>query len=153
MTTDLPNYTSEEYCLIPDPGHLDFAIAHKVKPVLTKRLSAIFADQVVLERFVLQTIEGNEDFYGQNPEEVMICLGIGKDIWAQKIDTLKKKYKLLGFRENGWAVHSPREGVPTDAVKIDLIERFDNLRNPCAGMVGKASGFIRRRTVVGVDRR
>lgn len=87
----------------------------KTKPIQAKPVSALFADQSILQNFRLVTPEGDESINSAN----MICVGgIEKETWQQTARKLLTKYTITGISETGWLTCTPIPGNVEDAVEV-----------------------------------
>lgn len=86
----------------------------KDKPIRAKRMSDVFRDQSVFTKFLIKTLEGNQDIQPKS----MMCLGAIDDPWQQDIDKIKKKYDFDTVDETGWIVFTPKPDVVTNVFQV-----------------------------------
>ena len=86
----------------------------KTKPILAKTMTAIIADQTMIPRFLLKTIEGNAEC----DATAMVCKGIGEDYWVQPKDKVVDRYDFADFADNGWVSMTPKPDKEVDAFQV-----------------------------------
>jgi hypothetical protein len=77
--------------------------ATKTKAIKAKHIQHLFADNSVLSKFMLATLEGQQMLKATS----MVCVGAEGDVWQQAQDKLLKKYKVASVDEGGWLVCEP----------------------------------------------
>lgn len=67
-------------------------------------MTSIFADESVVAKLQLDTLEGRQPIN----MTFMFCLGNAGDVWQQKPAALFKKYDVLAIDDLGWMVCHPK---------------------------------------------
>ena len=88
----------------------DWKRASKRKPLRAKALINLLVDRTVTNRFLVDTLEGNEPL----GDGVVICIGESGDCWQQSPKKLLQKYNVTSIDNDGWMVCEPR---PDNSVK------------------------------------
>lgn len=92
-------------------------IATKTRPIRAKPLVNLLVDKTVVNKFLVDTLEGKEPL----GDGVVICVGESGDIWQQMPKKLLAKYHVSNVDSDGWMVCEP---LPDNAV--DVIEIYPN---------------------------
>lgn len=103
-----------------DVDSLNFVRAKKTKPLRAKPMAQILVDPSVREKFLLQTLEGNQILKAGS----IMCVGIGNDAWQQTQANLFKKYTVESVDDNGWMTCQPKPENEVQAAEIT--EEFKN---------------------------
>lgn len=88
----------------------DWHRATKTKTVRAKALINLLVDRTVTNKFLVDTLEGNEPL----GDGVVICVGEAGDVWQQTPKKLLQKYNVASIDNDGWMVCEPR---PDNSVK------------------------------------
>jgi hypothetical protein len=102
---------------------VDWKRATKTKPVKAKPLVNLLIDKAVVNKFLVNTLEGNEPL----GDGVVICVGEAGDVWQQTPKKLLQKYNVTSIDNDGWMVCEPR---PDNSVKCFQV--LNALTLPCA---------------------
>lgn len=89
-------------------------LAKKIKPIRAKPMSSIFADQTVMHKFLLDTLEARE---AVSPD-MMFCIGEADDVWPQTPARLLNKYDVIGFDPDGWMICFPKQENSVESLEI-----------------------------------
>lgn len=89
--------------------------ATKTKPVKAKHLSSLLIDKTVVNKFLVDTLEGNEPL----GNDVVICIGESGDVWQQTPKKLLQKYSVTSIDSDGWMGCDPKPENLVDCVKIE----------------------------------
>lgn len=84
--------------------HSDWLTGKKTKGLLAKSMSALFVDTFVIDKFLIDTLEGEEPIDIAN----MFCIGETRDAWQQTPKALLTKYKVDFIDNSGWMHCSPK---------------------------------------------
>ena len=103
----------------------DWKIASKSKNIVAKPLVSIMVDNKILNKFLLDTLEGKESLGNGS----MVCVGEAGDAWQQMPNKLLAKYKVISIDTDGWLVCEPLPGNASNCKEItkDFIQQFDTL--------------------------
>lgn len=85
--------------------------AKKTKGLKAKPFASIFADQSVMGKFLLDTLEAKEVL----TPDACFCIGEAGDAWQQAGAKLIKDYDLTSITADGWLVFHPK---PTKIVEF-----------------------------------
>ena len=88
-------------------------IAKKTKNIKAKPLISIMVDRNVLNKFLVDTLEGREPLGGS-----IICLGESNDVWQQMPKKLLQKYNVIEIDKDGWMVCEPRPDNSVECIEI-----------------------------------
>lgn len=94
----------------------DWKRATKTKSVKAKPLISLLVDRSVLNKFLVDTLEGNEPL----GDGVVICIGESRDCWQQSPKKLLQKYNVTSIDNDGWMICEPR---PDNSVKCWQVPR------------------------------
>jgi len=89
-------------------------IAKKTKNIKAKPLISIMVDRSVLNKFLVDTLEGKENL----GDGSIICIGESNDIWQQMPNKLLKKYSVIQIDSDGWMICEPRPDNSVNCVEI-----------------------------------
>ena len=89
-------------------------IATKTKNIKAKPLINLLVDKNVLNKFLVDTLEGKEPL----KDGVVICLGPEMDVWQQMPNKLLDKYNVIGIDKDGWMDCEPRPGNAVNVIQI-----------------------------------
>ena len=89
---------------------VDWKRATKTKPVKAKPLVNLLIDKTIVNKFLVDTLEGNEPI----GDGVVICVGEAGDVWQQTPKKLLQKYNVTSIDDDGWMVCEPR---PNNSVR------------------------------------
>lgn len=93
-----------------DPASIvDWKIATKTKSLRAKALINLLVDRSILNKFLVDTLEGREILGDGN----VICIGESNDAWQQTPKKLLQKYDVRSIDADGWMMCEPR---PDNAV-------------------------------------
>lgn len=101
---------------ILDIAALTFFRAKKTKPLCAKPMAQILVDPSVQEKFLLQTLEGNQMIRAGS----ILCVGGGNDAWQQTQKNLFKKYDVVSIDDNGWMTCVPKPENEVLAAKVSV---------------------------------
>lgn len=96
---------------------LDYATfrkAKKTKGLKAKHLSAIFTDDTVLSKFLIDTLEGKEPV----DRTMMLCIGVSNDAWPQSPKNIIKKYNIVDITPDGWLVCEPKPENSVEFIEV-----------------------------------
>lgn len=94
-----------------DPSNITgWKLATKVRPIKAKPLISLLVDRTVTNKFLVDTLEGNEPL----GDGVCICVGEAGDAWQQSPKKLLQKYVVKEIDKDGWMVCEP---IPDNAVE------------------------------------
>jgi hypothetical protein len=110
---------TKEQAVLVNPITLTFGVCQKTKPIRAKHIKHLISDQSVLSKFLVATLEGNEEL----GEDVMICIGEDGDAWQQTPKKLFQKYNVTGIDKDGWLFCEPKPDVEVNCCQID-VENF-----------------------------
>jgi hypothetical protein len=85
----------------------DTAIWHrgkKTKGLKAKPLITLIVDKAVVNKFLIDTLEGREPIDSAN----MFCIGETGDAWQQTAKALLKKYDIISIDADGWMNCMPK---------------------------------------------
>jgi hypothetical protein len=88
-----------------------WSVASKTKPIKAKPLITLLVDRTVVNKFLLDTLEGREPL----GDGSVICVGEAGDIWQQASRKLLAKYVVRGIDKDGWMDCEP---LPDNAVEV-----------------------------------
>lgn len=72
--------------------------AKKTKGLKAKPLITLIVDKAVVNKFLIDTLEGREPIDSAN----MFCIGETGDAWQQTAKALLKKYDIVSIDADGW---------------------------------------------------
>lgn len=76
----------------------------KTKGLKAKPLITLIVDRAVVNKFLIDTLEGREPIDSAN----MFCIGETGDAWQQTAKALLKKYDITGIDADGWMACLPK---------------------------------------------
>lgn len=76
----------------------------KTKGLKAKPLITLIVDRAVVNKFLIDTLEGREPIDSAN----MFCIGETGDAWQQTAKALLKKYDITGIDADGWMACMPK---------------------------------------------
>jgi hypothetical protein len=88
-----------------------WSIASKTQPIKAKPLISLIVDRGVVNKFLLDTLEGREPL----GDGVVVCIGVAGDSWQQTPKKLLAKYTVTGIDNDGWMECNP---LPDNAVNV-----------------------------------
>ena len=94
--------------------NLTWRTATKTKPLRAKPLISLIVERKLLNKFLVDTIEGKEPLR----DGVVICLGINNDAWQQMPKKLLGKYDVTGIDDDGWMICEPKPDNAVDCHEI-----------------------------------
>lgn len=89
-------------------------IAKKTKPIKAKPLISIMVDRNVMNKFLVDTLEGKEPL----GDGAIICIGESNDVWQQMPKKLLQKYDVTAIDNDGWMVCEPKPDNSVEAIEI-----------------------------------
>jgi len=92
----------------------NWSVAKKTKNIKAKPLISIMVDRNVLNKFLVDTLEGREPL----GDGSIICLGESNDVWQQMPKKLLQKYNVIEIDKDGWMVCEPRPDNSVECVEI-----------------------------------
>lgn len=98
-----------------NPDDFVFVRVTKTKPIKAKPVNVIFNDISIINKFLLDTIEGHASLKAGS----MICIGAAGEAWMQSREKLTAKYNLTDIDTDGWLTCQPKPENEADAVQID----------------------------------
>jgi hypothetical protein len=78
--------------------------AKKTKGLKAKPLITLIVDKAVVNKFLIDTLEGREPIDSAN----MFCIGETGDAWQQTAKALLKKYDIISIDADGWMNCMPK---------------------------------------------
>jgi hypothetical protein len=108
--------------------------ATKTKTVKAKALINLLVDRTVTNKFLVDTLEGNEPL----GDGVVICVGEAGDVWQQTPKKLLQKYNVASIDSDGWMVCEPRpdNSVRCFQVPLSITEGRGAIGNTIFEIVG-----------------
>lgn len=100
------------------PDQLAFKTAKKTKGLKAKHIQQLFADDSILSKFLLATLEGQQMLKGNS----VVCVGGDNDAWQQTSEKLLKKYNVVGLDEQGWMICEPKPENEVWAAQVEVVE-------------------------------
>ena len=97
-----------------NPNLLRWGTSKKTKPIRAKPLSALIVDKSVTAKFVLSTLEGNQEI----KEGSVVCIGPANDAWQQLPNKLFGQYTVTGLDRDGWMECAPKPEAVVDCAPI-----------------------------------
>lgn len=94
-------------------------IAKKTKSIKAKPLISIMVDRNVMNKFLVDTLEGKEPL----GDGAIVCIGESNDVWQQIPKKLLQKYDVTAIEDDGWMICTPK---PDNSVEV--IEITENIR-------------------------
>lgn len=91
-------------------------VATKTKGLRAKPLLSLLVDRTVLNKFLVDTLEGKEPL----GDGVVICIGESGDIWQQMPKKLIQKYEVKGIDADGWMICEPRPDNAVECFEVDV---------------------------------
>jgi hypothetical protein len=88
--------------------------AKKTKGIKAKAMNALLADESMLSKFLLDTIEGTQTLKAGS----IVCMGSAGDAWQQKERKLFSQYNVTGMTPDGWMLCEPKPDVERDAYEV-----------------------------------
>jgi len=76
----------------------------KTKGLKAKPLITLLVDRCVVNKFLIDTLEGEEPIDVAN----IFCIGESGDAWQQTSKALLKKYDITAIDEDGWMICLPK---------------------------------------------
>jgi hypothetical protein len=92
-----------------------WSIAKKTKPLKAKPIVSLLVDKSVLNKFLIDTLEGKEPI----GDGAVICVGEHNDIWQQMPSKLLKKYDVIDVDPEGWMICQPKLDNSIDSIQIN----------------------------------
>ena len=92
-----------------------WCIAEKVRPIKAKPSICVITDRLIIQKFLLDTLEGKEPMGDGN---AVICIGEAMDVWQTSPQRLLQKYDVTGIDFNGWMICTPKPGNAVKAVEV-----------------------------------
>jgi len=104
---------------------IKWQIAKKTKNIKAKPLVSILVDKNVLNKFLVDTLEGKEPL----GDGSIICIGESNDIWQQMPKKLLQKYNVIEIDDDGWMICEPKPDNSVECVEInnDLLPYIDDV--------------------------
>lgn len=93
----------------------DWKIGKKTKNLRAKPLVSIMIEKSVMNKFLLDTIEGKE-ILGDGS---LVCMGEASDVWQQMPKKFLQKYTVIDVDKDGWMVGEPRPDNAVNCVEVD----------------------------------
>lgn len=82
----------------------NWKMATKTQPIKARPLSTLLIDRSVTAKFLVATLEGNEDLRSYS----IICIGAAGDAWQQTAKKLLDKYIVTDIDADGWMICTPK---------------------------------------------
>lgn len=114
--------------------------AKKTRPIKAKPLINLLVDRSVTSKFLLDTLEGNENL----GDGSVVCIGEAGDAWQQMPKKLIGKYDVTAIDNDGWMVCTPK---PDNSVNVIEINR-DLINKVC--MTPPNNGWFGKFTIIGL---
>jgi len=92
----------------------NWRVASKTRPIRAKALVNLLVDPKVINKFLLDTLEGREPL----GDGVMVCVGEAGDVWQQMPGKLLKKYRVVDSDRDGWLICEPLPDNAVNAVEV-----------------------------------
>jgi hypothetical protein len=92
----------------------NWKMATKTKPVKAKPLVNLLIDKTVVNKFLVNTLEGNEPL----GDGVVICVGEAGDVWQQTPKKLLQKYNVTSIDNDGWMVCEPKPENVVNCIEV-----------------------------------
>jgi hypothetical protein len=98
---------------------LSGVLQQKNKAIMAKPVSSIVSDLSLIEKLLLDTLEGKAAINSAN----VICVGgdVG-EAWQQTAKKLLSKYTVTDITSTGWLVCTPISGYAEDAVEVITVD-------------------------------
>lgn len=108
--------------------------ATKTRSIKAKPLINLLVDRSVVNKFLLDTLEGNEPL----GDGAVVCVGDAGDAWQQMPKKLLGKYDVTAIDNDGWMVCTPKPDNAVNVVEVDrlLIDKLCTIP-PNNGWCGK----------------
>lgn len=88
--------------------------ATKTKAIRAMAMHVLFSNTRVLEKFLLNTLEGTQIPRANS----MLCVGDAGEVWQQAKTKLFAKYTITDVDENGWLICTPKPDNEVLAVEV-----------------------------------
>ena len=92
----------------------NWRIATKTKGLRAKPLVSLLVDRTVLNKFLVDTLEGKEPL----GDGAVICIGESNDAWQQMPKKLLQKYEVKSIDADGWMVCEPRPDNAVHCIEV-----------------------------------
>lgn len=89
-------------------------VAKKTRPIKAKPLINLLIDRSVTNKFLLDTLEGNEVL----GDGSVVCVGEAGDAWQQMPKKLLAKYDVTAIDIEGWLVCVPKPDNSVNVVEV-----------------------------------
>lgn len=89
-------------------------VAKKTRPIKAKPLINLLIDRSVTNKFLLDTLEGNEVL----GDGSVVCVGEAGDAWQQMPKKLLAKYDVTAIDNDGWLVCVPKPDNSVNVVEV-----------------------------------
>ena len=96
-------------------GTLDWKTAKKTQPLKAKQLISLMIDRSVMNKFLLDTLEGNEVL----GDGAVVCIGGAGDAWQQMPAKLLAKYNVTAIDVDGWMLCEPKPENLINVCEVD----------------------------------
>jgi len=91
-------------------------VATKTKGLKAKPLVNLLVDRSVLNKFLVDTLEGKEPL----GDGAVVCIGESGDVWQQMPKKLLQKYEVKGIDSDGWMLCEPRPDNAVECLEIGV---------------------------------
>jgi hypothetical protein len=98
-----------------DTTQLVYGRAKKTKPIRVKAMQTLLTDPTLIEKFLLDTIEGHQMLKGGS----MVCIGSEGEAWQQTHKGLHKAYNPT-LSEDGWVTFEPKPEAEREYFEVPL---------------------------------
>ena len=98
----------------------NWSTAKKTRSLKAKAMVSIFADQTIIGKFLLDTLEGVATI----SNEAIACVGEAGDIWQQTSKKLLSKYDVVSVDKDGWMECIPKPDNSVDIVEVTDLDQF-----------------------------
>lgn len=95
-------------------------VATKTKGLRAKPLVNLLVDRTVLNKFLVDTLEGRESL----GDGAVVCIGAEGDAWQQMPKKLLANYEVKAIDADGWMVCEPRPDNAVNCVEVTLSGDF-----------------------------
>jgi hypothetical protein len=102
----------------------DWKVVSNTRPIKAKPLVSLIVDKTVVNKFLVDTLEGKEPL----GDGVVICVGEAGDTWQQMPKKLLQKYSVIAIDNDGWMVCEPLPDNAVDVMEVtsEFLLRDDN---------------------------
>jgi len=97
---------------------VDWQIATKTRPIKAKALINLLVDRTVVNKFLIDTLEGREPL----GDGSIICVGEAGDTWQQMQNKLLAKYSVEEIDDDGWMICHPRPDNAVDCSEVSEVQ-------------------------------